>query len=361
MVPSSDGRWIVTTSEDGTIIVWNTERGTIVHEWLAHQGASVCAIALSPDSPRLVSAGVSTGDNGSARLAMWHMGVDGVRKIAELTGHTKTITVCAWSSDGALIASASEDGTVRVWDAVTFEQRGAIGHDGPVLVFNSKHLQFSPDSQHLAWISYSRTHGVGCHVWKPLSGEEPKWLPSHPTVEREHISTNALAFDPEGKRIATAHGPTSMTTSGVVRIWDLTSGAMLAVLAGHSQAVDDVSFSPDGGSILSASRDGSVKIWDAVSGVETTSLHVHKRYTTTPAPILQACYSPDGKFITTIAESLSTVQLWRTDNASCVVEFIGHKGADVCQVMFSPDGEFLASGDVNGIVVIHPFPKSLRY
>ncbi len=74
-------------------------------------------------------------------------------------------------------------------------------------------------------------------------------------------------------------------------------------------------------------------------------LYVHEKYSMTPAPVAKACFSPDGKFVATIAAASSTVQLWRIDSASCIAEFIGHRGADVSQVMFSPNGEFLVSGE----------------
>ncbi|PIL30097.1 hypothetical protein GSI_07760 [Ganoderma sinense ZZ0214-1] len=340
MAASYDSKWIATASEDGTIIVWDAERGTIVQEWLAHGG-------YDGKNLRLVSAG----GEGSDALAIWDI---------------DPVALCAWSSDGALIASASMEGMVVVWDALTFQQRNMVDDRHPLpLTFTTQHLRFSQDSRYLAWISHSNLDGWGCRVWQPRRGNEPRWLPSGPSDSMawnvEPIS--AFSFDSEGRRIATAHADGSLFTRGqcAVRIWDPATGAMLAVLAGHSQSVTDVSFSPDGRSILSASEDGSAKIWDVESGLETASLLVHERYSTSPAQVVKACFSPDGKRIATIARSSSTVQLWRTDNAECTVEFIEHAGADVLQVMFSPDGEFLVSGDINGVVVIRRLPESLRY
>ena len=96
LVASHDSRWIVTASLDDHIIVWDTSSGAVLHEWSVCQHG-VSALALSPDSRQLVSAG------GSRTLAIWAIN-DGVQKVAELEGHTDVVGTCAWSPDGALIA-----------------------------------------------------------------------------------------------------------------------------------------------------------------------------------------------------------------------------------------------------------------
>ncbi|KAI1787994.1 WD40-repeat-containing domain protein [Ganoderma leucocontextum] len=248
-------------------------------------------------------------------------------------GHTKAVIACAWSPDGALLASASLDETVRVWDALTFEQRDLF--DDPELQeLKDYGLHFSPDARYLAWISSHRDMDFNCTVWKPLTKERPKPL----LLSQAH----AFSFDPESRRIATAHG---IEQNAIPRIWDLTTGVLLAVLAGHTESVNVVSFSPDGRSLLSPSWDGSARIWDAESGEQTASLKEDDKYT-----FCNACFSPDGKYIAT-GSSKPSVRLWRTADASCVAEFTEHKRA-VVHIGFSPDGEFLASGDIFGGVHI---------
>lgn len=360
MVASSDNKWIATAAEDGTIIVWDTESGTIVQEWLPYQGCNVRDLAFSPDSPRLASVSADGRGSDDRLLVVWHIGADGVRKAATPAGHTRTVTECAWSPDGTLLASASKGGMICVWDALTFEQRGVANEFDAVSGVPASRrpsLQFSPDSRYITWAAQCRIFGT--YVWRPLTSERPRWLTSLGSTDGSRkFPIDTLSFDPEGRRIAIV---TWDPWAVQIWPWDSVRNMPLVLLAGHTEPVADVSFSPDGRSILSASLDGLVKLWDAESGVETAPLLVYERYTTSPAPVVKACYSPNGKHIATIAMGLSTVQLWRTDNASCAVEFIEHNGAEVSQVVFSPNGRFLASGDVNGLVVIRRFPDSLRY
>ena len=344
---STDSAWAATSSSDGTIVVWDTGRGTVLHEWPNHRGAwEVNALAFSPGGRRLVSACDRT-------LTVWEIDIDAAQQVAILEGHTGTVNTCAWSPDGALIASASLDGMVRVWDGHTFGQRGVCQVLASPSWRVAQDLQFSPGARYLAWIS----EGEDCCVWRPLKGEEPKTLRPHP--DRSNIIlTTTFSFDHDSRYIATAHGNEDNEPDAcVVRVWDAATGSVLVVLAGHSERVSNILFSPDGRSLLSTSGEMpvSVRVWDCRtwSVEQTCEIRDVEISHTSRKP----CFSPDGKYVTTTSVR-GVVRLWRTGDGESVATFDKHASDTIVTYLaFSPNGRFLVSGDVRGIVHIHALSR----
>ena len=263
----------------------------------------------------------------------------------------------AFSPDGKLLVTAGGDDIARIWDARTGEQLLAFsGHHDDVY-----HIEFSPDGSHLATVSPDGT----AMVWDAVTGKVLLTL-----NQGEGARPYWVTFSPDGSRIAVAN--TADTSQGWASIWDAVTGEMLLTLPRQNAYFDSVAFSPDGNHIVTTSEDGAVRIWDVNNGQELLTLYGQT------ANVANAAYSPDG---TRIATAIGNNQVKVLDAATGreLLTLAGHSSG-VRTVGFSPDGDRLvtASDDgtariwnispsrelftlVNGPAIAHPIGARLTY
>ena len=277
-------------------------------------GSPVTAVAFSPDGRLLASA---SWDN---TLRLWDAATGAA--VRTLEGHQDSVYAVAFSPDGRLLASASWDNTVRLWDPATGAAvRTLEGHQERVSA-----VAFSPDGRLLASAAWDYT----VRLWDPATGAAVR------TLEGHQNSVNAVAFSPDGRLLASA------STDNTVRLWDPATGAAVRTLEGHQERVNAVAFSPDGRLLASASTDNTVRLWDPATGAAVRTLEGHRRWVNAVA------FSPDGRLLAS-ASGDKTVRLWDPATGAAVRTLEGHQEW-VNAVAFSPDGRLLASASTDNTV-----------
>ena len=283
---------------------------------LRGHGKLIHSVAFSHDGKRLASA------SDDRTVKIWDAATG--QLIRTLPGHTNDINGVAYSPNGRWLASAGHDQTVKLWDAAT----GQLIRTLPGHTYRVVGVAFSPHDRCLASASWDRT----VKVWDAATGQELRTFPGHKDRLR------GVAYSPDGRHLASA------SDDKTVKVWDVSTGQELRTLPGHTDSVRGVAYSPDGRCIASASWDKTVRIWDATSGQELLpSLNGHTR------PVVGVAYSPDGRLAS--ASWDGTVKVWDAVTRQPLLSLKGHTN-EVYGVAFSPDGRRLASASADQTVKV---------
>ncbi len=260
IVFSADGKHMLSASEK-ELKMWDAVTWHPVETFQGSHGIKACA--FSPDGDYVVSAGGNRALNGF--IEVW----DPSRKSSLLRQSTNTTKVfrCEFSPDGTKVASATVEGSLKLWDAESGEELLTLeDYQGRIKV-NQRALP------------YRRT----------------------------------CAFSPDGKRIVSAYDPEEL------KVWDTRTGALLFTMPIKEGTIESFNYSPDGMRIVSQSsysnplsiRGGegaaTVTLWDATSGEPISTLRdkwqnlAHSSFR----------FSPDGRWI--LATLQGRMALWDAD------------------------------------------------
>ncbi|KIW32636.1 uncharacterized protein PV07_04166 [Cladophialophora immunda] len=277
----------------------------------------VNAVAFSAGGEKLASAS----DEGTIKI--WDLGR--VQCVQTLTEHSGGVAAVAFSKKSALLASASDDGTIKRWDADNGKCIQTLKIH-KIYTPRAHRVAFSPDGCH--FVAFQ--NGDAVRIWNTSNGMCVLILEHH-----SQLYSAALSFD--GAKLASA-------SDGTIKIWDSTGGQCLQTLRGHHiGVVSALAFSHDGKLLVSASRDGIINIWNVDSGE-------HVRQLKDKLPALSIAFSPEGTQMV-LGTVDGTIKIWDTKRYECLQTFEGHNSS-VSSVTFSPDGTRLASASLDGTVRI---------
>ena len=244
------------------------------------------------------------------------------RCVQTLCDHSAGVASIAISPDGQILASASYDKSVKLWNLCTGDLIDTLsGHSLSVIG-----VAFSPDGQILASGSWDKT----INLWNLHKRDLIISLAGH-SGRVGHI-----VISPNGQVLSSASWDNS------IKLWNLHTKNIIATLSGHSDTVTGVAFSPNGQLIASSSVDKTIKLWNLNMGDNTLSGH--------SKPVIGVAFSPDGQILSSGSWD-KTIKLWNPHTGGLIDTLYGHSD-QVNRVTFSPDGQILVSASQDKTIKI---------
>ena len=326
---SPNEQWLASSSADHSIILWQQiERSWEKARILKGHQNMVFGLQFLDDT-LLASA---SRDN---TIRIWDMQTGVTRRI--LQGHTAAVSgIAAWQDDDrGLLYSASNDGTVNQWTAGLPGQwlmnlgeepkSNAIHPNGKIVAIglNNGDIRI-----------YSLPHDSSAPILLNENSDAPSWS-----------GVKRMAFNAEGNLLATAG------MGGIVKVWsvrfDTDSQSVRLSLEqtydDHDDVVHDVAFSPDDTLLATASYDGRIGLF-SLSGEEPKLIDAHQ------GRVASVSFDASGKYLVGGGIDDSIVKLWDLDTESIVVKNIATTNDRILWSSLSPDGKLVATVERGGSV-----------
>jgi WD40 repeat protein/tRNA A-37 threonylcarbamoyl transferase component Bud32 len=290
---------------------------------LTGHATSARSVAISPDSQILASA---SDDN---TVKAWHLDSGNLRNtFKQQSGFFQREATCftsvAISPEGQILASGCLDKTIKLWHLSNGNWiRDLKGHSDSVYC-----VAITPDSQTL--VSGGREKII--KVWNLSNGQALRSLTGHAD------SVYAVAIGAEGQTLV------SGSRDNTIKVWNLLNGKLLNTFTGHLDWVNCVAISLDGKTIVSGSNDNTIKLWNLGSGQLIRTLNGHSNWVTSVAISFNNSTLLSGS-------RDKTIKLWNLNSGELIATLTGHLES-VCSAVLSRDGNTIASSSDDGAIKI---------
>lgn len=286
------------------------------HQTLYGHTEVVNSVRFHADSNRIVSAS----NDGSVRL--WNRAT--LEELHSFRGHDGWVNAVAFSPDGQFVASAGTDGTIRLLDATSLsELKTFVADERPVNC-----VAFSHDGQTIV----SGYENGMIRVWSTSSGEVTLSVKGH------SASVKSIMFRPGHDQFVSGGEDAS------IKLWNVDSKNPVGEFVGHGDWVMSVEFSMDGDRLASGSADRTVRLWDVIEFKELAKSEDNSDW------IGAVGFSPDGKQIASAGWN-QPVRIWNLETGEKRA-LNGHRGNIVRCLDFSPDGAQVFSGSSDATIKI---------
>ena len=254
-----------------------------------------------------------------------------------LAAHSTVINSVSFTPDGETLAAACEDGTIRVWDLSTGEQKHTFTRRE--YSFGVDSVSFTADGRTLAATSF-----YNLDLWDIVTGVRKKLSMAleNRIIEFDHLPYIMLggsktSFSSDRKTVA------NWGWDGIIRVWDITTRKQVQTITIQPQPSNGqfmVSLSPDGRLLATAKRNEPIRLWDIDTGTETQTIITDTRH------IPNLVFSPDGTILASYNVN-EPIRLWDVNTGKEQKILQRHKSL-VRSIAFSPDNRTLVSSNYDG-------------
>jgi WD40 repeat protein len=302
------------------LVFYDLRSHHLVKRPLVGHTKNISTLAFSRDG-----AIVATGSEDKS-IVLWD--VKGQRPLGTLTGHTGAVTSLAFDPSRPVLLSGSADGTIMRWDLDDLKAM-----DTPVKNFGASisSIFFSPDG-HVKSLVREMDRAIILNV-----NDDP---PLGHRIRAAGVSSSNVAFSPDSRFLA------SSGDFGDVLEWDLARAEPTAVpLSGHERQVSSLAYAPDGKVLVSGSMDGTVIFWDMDSHTSLgPPIKGHR------SPVWSLACNPDGKSV--VSGGDAELVFWDLAARKQLGPPVTSQKDRIWALAFSPSGKFLASAGNEHIVAI---------